>query len=151
MSNLFVEHARELLGMGPDWHMSSWRSMDWKKYGFQNPAGRIRITGSCVPSLPDGRLCWEYEVKGTRKSVMIRNDDHDAWVLAWEKRTGICSTCYSEAQPHPGLENMGWDHIKGILLETCRRCKGTAKAPVSIGKAAGPAQPQVDEGASRVS
>lgn len=129
MANLYVQHARELLGMGDNWHISSWRSMDWRKLGFADPRGRIKITGSVAPILPDGRICWEYEEKGTRKSVLIRNDVHDAWVLAWEKRTGICHACYSEFNPHPGMENMGWDHIKGTILQTCQRCKGTAKAP----------------------
>lgn len=129
MGNLYAEHARELLGVGPDWQVSSWRSMDWKKLGFDHPAGRVKITGSCAPMLPDGRVCWEFEDKATRKSVLIRHDIHHAWVMAWEQRTGTCSACYSPVHPHPGLENMGWSAEKGTILVTCRRCKGTGKAP----------------------
>jgi len=126
VANLYLEHAREALGVGEDWVMMSWTSLDVKKYEVDDPRRRLKVTGCVAPRLDDGRVAWEYEVPGTRKSVTWTGGEHDAWVLAWEHRTGKCSSC---SPAHPGQEYMGWTAAEGILLRKCQRCNGTNQAP----------------------
>jgi hypothetical protein len=124
MASLYAEHAREILGVGPEWQVSSWKCLDGLKNTPGAPGNRIRITGSIAPALPDGRVAWEYEEKGTRKSVTFTNAEHDAWILEWETKTENCSQC---STLHPGQEWMGWDHITGTKYRPCPRCNGTGK------------------------
>lgn len=124
--NLYEDHAREKTGMGPEWRLYSWDSIDALKLGHSHPDGRMKIKGAVAPNLEDGRPAWAYMDKATKRTVIFTHAEHDAFVLAWEMRTGKCSGC---AKDHPGQEYLGWSKDKGTLMGTCPRCHGTNVAP----------------------
>jgi hypothetical protein len=117
MPNLYEEHARELLGLGPEFHLAKWESLDFDKVGKFAQA----------PLLADGEIAWKYEVKGSRKKVTFTLGEHHAWVKAWELRTGLCSGCSKE---NPGQVWMGWNVNAGHRYAVCQRCKGTNRSPL---------------------
>jgi hypothetical protein len=125
LANLFLEHARDILGMGLDWQIASWKDLDWRKPNSDLTA-RLRVTGVCAPVLPDGRVAWEYQDKATRKSITFTRAEHATWVRAWEIKTGKCSNC---APDKPGQQWMGWHKDTGDYFLPCTRCHGTGQAP----------------------
>ena len=130
--NLYEEHAREKAGMGPEWRLYSYDSIDFLRLGPGHPEGRMRLKGAVCPDLADGRPAWAYMDKETKRTVTVTNAEHAAFVRAWEERTGKCSGC---ARNHPGQEYLGWSKDAGTLLGICPRCHGTNKAP-HLGQAA---------------
>lgn len=126
MPSLYEEHARTLLGLGPDWLMKKWEDIDlMRKGGKRDESNRLKITGNVVPLLADGKPAWKYADKSTQKSVIFTFGEHDAWTAEWERRTGLCR---QDADGHPGQEWMGWSQEGGHRFQTCPRCKGTGKA-----------------------
>ena len=123
MASLYLEHAREILGVGDEYKMASWDAKDALKLGPCHPNTRIKVTLAIAPLLEDGRVAWAYEEKGTRKKAVFTNAEHDAWMLEWEKRTGLCHQCDLK---RPGQEYMGFDQT-GSKFQTCSRCGGTGK------------------------
>lgn len=126
MASHYENHARELLNQGPDWHISSWRVLDWKELGCGAPGSRLKVTGCLAPTLPDGRVDWDNAVPKSTKSVIFTNREHDEWLSRWEEATGKCSQC---APGLPGQEWGGWNHITGTKYNTCSRCKGSGVKP----------------------
>ena len=126
MANLFAEHARELLNLDEGFHLSAWKSMDILKRNPGHPDNRIRVEMMRCPRLEDGTLAWPCADRKSKKTVTWTNAEHDAWILAWESRTGRCSLCHPG---HPGQEWIGFSMDEGTKFQTCTRCKGTNQAP----------------------
>ena len=126
MANLYEDHARELLCLGPEYHLARWDSLDFEKVGENDPTERMRIAFAQAPLLASGEIAWKYEVKGSRRKVVFTRGGHQVWVDAWEARTGLCRNCLTG---HPGQELESISATGGIKTRTCNRCKGTGKAP----------------------
>lgn len=122
MASLYADHARELLCIGPEYHMASWKHKDATK----SKPERLQVELMTAPLLEDGRVAWKYGDPKSRKKVEFTFPDHDQWTLAWEQKTGKCRQC---ATDNPGQEFVGWNHITGTKYKTCTRCGGTGTKP----------------------
>ncbi|MFZ4766298.1 MAG: hypothetical protein ACOYMN_15210 [Roseimicrobium sp.] len=115
--DLLEEHAREKAGMGED----------WKGYHFQclpeHPAKTelVTVTGAVAPKKLRGKrkgeTNWDKMDRATKRTVYITLADHDAWVKAWESKTGLCSTCKGTKQ-----EWAGWSAKEGTRYRPCKKC-----------------------------
>jgi hypothetical protein len=121
MANLYAEHAREIAGVGPEWHMAAVASEDATKA----KPDRFQVTLMTAPLLADGKVAWEYADRKGKKVIEFSQREHVIWLRDWEKKTGLCYQCSSN---NPGKEWIGWDATTGDKFQTCRRCNGTNKA-----------------------
>lgn len=122
MASLYDVHARELAGVGPEYHMASWEH----KEATRKKPERLVVTLMTAPLLEDGEIAWAYADKAGKRIVDFALAEHDSWLLTWEQRTGKCHRC---AHDHPGQEWLGWSKAEGDKYRTCPRCKGTNQAP----------------------
>lgn len=122
MANLYAEHAREIAGVGPEWHMASVQAKDATK----TKPDRIKVVLMTAPLLADGKVAWKYADTKMKKTVEFTQGEHVVWLREWEHRTGRCSGC---AAKKPGFEWTGWSQEGGDTFITCRRCKGKGVKP----------------------
>ena len=122
MRGFYAEHARELAGVGTEYHMASWQH----KEATKKKPGRLVVTLMTAPLLESGEIAWKYADRDGKKVVDLGMDEHDAWILEWERSTGKCSQC---SATNPGQEWIGWSKDAGDKFQRCARCHGTNAAP----------------------
>ncbi|WP_262027100.1 hypothetical protein [Microvirga sp. Mcv34] len=120
-------HAREKLGL-PD---------DWRWYRLEAKGENITVVTGAVchevykAGKHKGQINWAKRDKETDIPVPIRRDEHKAWLLSWECRSGECHVCHGNGQ-----QSVGWSLKDGSKYRTCTRCNGTG-ASVSDGSPEG--------------
>lgn len=120
MPNLYADHAREIAGVGPEYHMASWNH----KEATKTKPERLIVVLMTAPLLASGEIAWKYADRATKKTVDMGLADHDRWTLEWERLTGKCRQCSTK---HPGQQWDGWNCNTGDRFRTCTRCNGTGK------------------------
>lgn len=113
-------HAREKLGMPDTWQ---WFRLEAKGENFTVITGAI-CTEVYLRGKRKGRTNWAKRDKETELPVTISRDEHKAWLLAWEKRTGECHQCSGNGQ-----QWTGWSRDEGNKFRPCTRCDSTGAAP----------------------
>ena len=132
--NFMEEHARELLGMPPEWQAFRFEA----KGPVNTPTddGKfICVTGAVTPTVTQGkrRGCpnWRKRDKETEMTVTIPLIKHREWERNWETTNNKCFRC----QGH-GQEMAGWSVDEGTKYRPCPRCKATGvPTPNSMEKA----------------
>ena len=121
--DLMLEHAREVETLPAEWRVFQWESL---------PRGRstskvYQLTGAVAPLYvrgpKKGRRNWRRMKKATEQAVILTIAEHDAWLLRWEERTGVCFECQGRGQELA----RAWiddDHQPRTEWRPCRRCKG---------------------------
>lgn len=121
---LMTEHAKEKYGLPPTWEAF--------RYECFPPGGPkvlyVQLTGNVPPppfksGLRKGRTAWAKRDKKTDTVAILPDDEHQAWLAAWEAKTGLCRVCQGS-----GLESAGWSQETGPRYRACVRCGGTGKA-----------------------
>lgn len=112
-------HAREKAGM-PD----AWRSWRWEHVGPpEAPYPFLRVTGAVVPLVSrgqrKGKPNWRKKDAATVRVVTILPDEHEAWAVAWQERTGRCRRCTGEGR-------LPWRSSveDGTTCRPCPACEG---------------------------
>ncbi len=111
-------HAREILGLPPEWQAYLW---EVKGIG-------IYIEGA-VPNgvfkrgKRKGHTNWKLRDKNTEAAITIPNDRHREWLRRWETDTGKCHHCKGTGQ-----EFAGWSVSEGVKRRDCGRCGATGDA-----------------------
>lgn len=86
---LLEMHAREIAGMPETWRVSNFDTI--------REDGRIlehELTGAVVPTVPGGsKVLWHRKDHATERVVRFTPAEHEAWLRAWEARTGLCRWC----------------------------------------------------------
>jgi len=59
----------------------------------------------------------------TKRTAYIKPDEHEKWLISWEKQTGKCHECVGT-----GKRNVGWSKANGTLLQPCKKCNATGKS-----------------------
>ncbi len=113
-----AEHARELLGMPPDWQVYRW----------EVKGAGVHIEGAVANEKflrgpRKGHTNWAKKDKATEAGITISNDVHRVWLRDWEIKTGHCHKCGGTSE-----EWAGWDHIEGTKYRPCQRCAATGNA-----------------------
>lgn len=121
--NLLTEHARELLGMPPEWD-----SYELEAIGTSGqPAKMIRVAGAVAPlktrGQDKGAPNWRKADPATDKTAYFTPAEHEAWEAAWEQKTGKCAECVGTGQ-----KMAGWDVKTGVRYKPCVKCGATGKA-----------------------
>ena len=117
--NLHSEHAREMLGMPPE----------WEGYEFEAIGGNklVRVVGAVAPIKTRGKYKghrnWQKLDKATEKTAYYTPAEHDEWVAQWEKKTGKCAECYGTGQMFAR-----WSVANGTEHKPCVKCGATGKA-----------------------
>lgn len=122
-------HAREKAGL-PD----GWRADIWEHVGPpEAPYPFLRLTGAVYPPVTrgprKGRPNWKKPEAGTERVVTILPDEHEAWAIAWEGKTGRCRACMGE-----GRRVWGVSVKDGTTYKSCRMCGGSG-VPAAIADA----------------
>lgn len=114
------QHAREMLGLPPDW-----RVFRWQVVGKPGPdAYGVTLTGAVVRDTYQrgprkGTPHWGKRLRDTECAVTIPTALHKTWLAQWERDTGKCHVCKGTGQ-----EWVGWSKEKGDKYRTCSRCDG---------------------------
>lgn len=123
--DLYTEHARELLGMPPEWD-----SYHLEAIGHtpdDSATKLIRVTGAVAPMKTRGKYKglpnWDKRDPATDKTAYFTPEEHDRWVQEWEKKTGKCSDCTGS-----GKRYAGWSVAEGTTYKPCKTCGETGMA-----------------------
>lgn len=127
--NLMTEHARELLGMPPEWQGHTFEAMghtmNYETNTLSN-ARLFRVRGAVAPLLTKGRCKggrnWKKRDKETDKTTYFTPEEHEQWLKQWEDKTGLCSKCQGSGEVF-----FSWSREEGTKLKQCERCGGTGK------------------------
>ena len=120
---LYEVHAREKAGMPPEWELYSYKCMP--------PGGPethyMELTGAVVPKVTKGKRAgkpnYAKRDKTTVRVVYITPKEHDDWMAAWEKKTGMCSRCTGTGEILQSISV-----TDGAKYRECPKCKG-ARTP----------------------
>ena len=74
-----------------------------------------------------GQTNWSKRDRGTERKVIITPAEHTRWLIAWEKRTGLCSHCVGKGQVF-----RSWNHQAGTTYRTCPVCNGSTLTTQAI-------------------
>ena len=92
-----------------------------------NKAKLFRVTGAVAPLKTRGKYKglpnWEKRDMTTVKTAYFTPEEHDRWVLEWEKKTGKCSDCTGS-----GKQFAEWSVTEGMRYKPCNKCGGTGKS-----------------------
>ena len=117
--NLHTEHARELLGMPPGWEGYKFEVIGENKL--------VRVVGAVAPLKKRGKYKghrnWQRLDKTTEKTAYFTPAEHEAWMLEWERKTGLCAECTGR-----GERSVSWSAAGGTRYKTCDKCGATGKA-----------------------
>lgn len=122
--NLLTEHARELLGMPPEWD-----SYEFEAIGAMpgHPPKLIRVAGAVAPPKVSGKNKgepnWRKRDPATDKTAYFSPAEHEAWEATWEQKTGKCAECVGTGQ-----KMAGWDVKTGVRYKPCVKCGASGKS-----------------------
>lgn len=131
--NLMAEHARELLGMPPEWNGYAFEAIGHtidKKTKTLSGAKLLKVSGAVAPPLTKGDYKgdpnWKKKDKATDKTACFTPEEHEQWLKQWEEKTGKCSKCEGK-----GEVISSWKIGQGFKFKLCEICGGTGKAALS--------------------
>jgi hypothetical protein len=124
--NLLTEHARELLGMPPEWNAYKYEAIGHT--ADQKECKLIRVDGAVAPLKTRGKYKghphWDKLDKETEKTAFFTPSEHDEWLRQWEQKTGKCARCVGR-----GEKMVGWSAANGVSYKPCDKCGATGNAP----------------------
>ena len=122
--NLLTEHARELVAMPPEWDAYEWEvigresaSTEAKLYRVVGAVAQLKTRGKYK-----GHPNWDKLDRDTVKTAYFTPAEHEAWVLEWERKTGLCAECTGSGQ-----RSVGWSAAGGKRYKPCSKCEATGK------------------------
>ncbi|MCM2310305.1 MAG: hypothetical protein NDI84_02780 [Steroidobacteraceae bacterium] len=122
---LLVEHAREILGMPPEWGGYQFEAIGRSSVSTQ--AKLLRVKGAVAPLTTKGknkgRPNWRKADKATEREAFFTPAEHDEWCRQWEIRTGNCSQCMGKGEVFAR-----WHVTEGTTYKPCKACDATGKA-----------------------
>lgn len=91
------------------------------------------VTGAvCTERFKSGKrkgdLNWAKRDKRTERTLVITFADFDAYMAAWERKTGVCIKCDGN-----GTRSVGWSSTEGHTLVHCSACDGTGAVASKFG------------------
>ena len=107
--------------------IEGWR---WNRLrALQDADDTIEIQGGvCVEKFSrgprKGRPNWARRDKAKDRTLYVRMDEFNAFLVEWERDTGKCHKCKGSTQ-----EWVGWSKAEGDRMKPCTRCEATGKAP----------------------
>jgi DnaJ-class molecular chaperone len=105
-------HARELLGLPPDWRVYRW-TVKGRGVEVEGAVCNAFITRGKWK----GRTNWKKKDLNTLITITIPDALHKQWMREWESRTGLCHNCSGT-----GEEWAGWSAAEGTKRRPCRPC-----------------------------
>lgn len=126
--DFYSMHARKLLGMPETWRWIRIEAIEGQAIGGRwytkltgaTPAGVFFKSGP-----RKGEINWKHRID--EHTVIIPSDEHNAFIAAWEKETGLCRDC-----GNTGQEEAGWSKNAGVMHRGCERCRRREAAPKPI-------------------
>ena len=122
--NLLTEHARELLGMPPEWDAYRFEAIGLTS---TQPTKVFCVEGAVAPLKTRGKYKgnpnWAKRDRATVRTAYFTPDEHDTWKSGWELKTGKCAECTGSGQ-----RNVGWSAADGAKFKPCEKCNATGKA-----------------------
>jgi|GEM_PF-4473816 len=116
MNMLLIEHAKEKFGLPADWEASSIRAGSPEGSG-NCPPNAFQITGAVYQRYlrgpKKGRLMFDKKPVGHLCAVAITKAEHDAYLVAWEIRTGKCYRCCGTGEVVTGWSRAEGKHAAG--------------------------------------
>jgi len=126
MMDMLSEHAREMLGMPPEWSAYYFKAIGHSS--VESNTKLIQVKGAVAPLITRGKHKgapnWRKSDKTTEREVFFTPGEHDEWCRQWEVRTGKCSKCMGS-----GKVFARWSITEGTSYKPCSTCNGTGKAP----------------------
>lgn len=123
--NLLTEHARELLGMPPEWNAYQFEAIGRT---VNQETKLIRVKGAIAPPITKGKRKgmpnWRELDKATEREAYFTPAEHDDWCLQWERKTGNCSKCLGKGEVFAS-----WNVTDGVKTKPCAACSSTGKTP----------------------
>ena len=123
MFGLLETHAREKLSITVP---PEWKAYKWEAFPdcAREPMLYQELTGGVAPTTTRGKRKgkpnWRKMDKTTKRTVVITVEEHKAWLIEWEKKTGLCSRCEGTGKL---LES--WSREEGDKYRPCPKCNGT--------------------------
>jgi len=121
--NLHEEHARDKYGLPPEWTAAQWECFPGTP---GEPTLYVQLIGAVYEPVTrgprKGKPNWDKPI-GKKTTAILPVAEHDAWVRAWEQRTGKCSKCVGTGQTIARVSVQD-----GTEYRTCRTCGGTGRA-----------------------
>ena len=118
--NLHEEHAREKYALPPEWTASQFAC-----FPLDGPTLYVQLIGAVYEPVTrgprKGKPNWDKPI-GKKTTAILPIADHEAWVRAWERRTGKCSSCVGTGQ------TIARCSAAGTEWRDCRICGGTGRA-----------------------
>lgn len=125
---LFEVQAKEQNHLPDDWH---WFRLECFPHGGPRCL-YVEVEGAVAPLLTRGKNAghpnWKKMDKTTRRTIVIPVDEHEGWLLEWERRTGKCPQCLGR-----GKETASVHYLTGATYQACGKCGGSGS---SLAKAA---------------
>jgi hypothetical protein len=127
MPDFYSMHARKLLGLPDEWH---WFSLEAKDGGGGR---RFTLIKGAIPlrtiSRGPRKGQWDWSQRKDEREVIVSDEEHRAFVAAWELETGKCATCGGS-----GHTLARWSSESGAEYRPCWKCAaGRAAAAVAEG------------------
>lgn len=115
---LLEEHAREKLGKPP-----TWRAFRYECLPAHSPdTTHYAITGMVCLDKKNGSPNWQCPLD-EKAEVIISVEEHEAWLVEWERKTGKCWRCTGTGKIIKRVSR-----IDGTEYRPCPECKGMGKA-----------------------
>ena len=123
--NLMIEHAKELLGMPPEWDGYEFEAIGRT---VNQETKLLRVKGAIAPPITKGerkgRPNWRKLDKSTEREAFFTPAEHDEWCRKWEQKTGLCAECTGKGEVFSS-----WKAGEGTTFKPCKVCGGTGKTP----------------------
>lgn len=120
---LMTEHAKELLGMPPEWSGYEFEAIGRTA---NQEAKLLRVKGAVAPPITKGarkgQPNWRKLVKATELEAFFTPSEHNEWCQKWEKKTGLCAECSGKGEVFSS-----WKSGEGTKFKPCKACAGTGK------------------------
>lgn len=100
--SLLTEHARELLGMPPEWDAYQFQTISTIGATSIKKAELFIVIGAVAPVKTRGKHKgtpnWSKADPATKRTAYFTPAEHDVWTAEWERKTGKCAACYGEGK-----------------------------------------------------